>query len=182
MKVTLGYLFRLRCTNASSPGSDQIVHLYMSEIPGAGKLLLHAILSVIPKSNGLVKKYYIHDWLGETSSFHLRGLHLSILQTKQARSKTMDELQKRVVAKLAQGVSPSTIAAEMSIHRTTVYSIKKLYDETGGYSRHARGGRPCTTLTETLIAAVKEQVESKPSMSCRKLAWDFSVPETSMRE
>ncbi len=85
-------------------------------------------------------------------------------------------------AKLTQGISASTIAAETSIHRTTVYSIKNLYDKTGGYSRQARSGRPCATRTETLIAAVKEQVKSKPSMSFRKLDWDFSVPETSMRE
>ncbi len=104
------------------------------------------------------------------------------MQTKQDRSKTMDELQKRVVAKLAQGISPSTIAAEMSIHCTTVYSIKKLYDETRGYSRHGRGGRPRTAWTETLIAAVKEQVKSKPLTSFMKLAWDLSVPETSMKE
>lgn len=47
----------------------------------------------------------------------------------------MEEIRWRIVSLMARGERPTDISRQLMIVRSTVYSVKKLYKETGGFSR-----------------------------------------------
>lgn len=92
----------------------------------------------------------------------------------------MDELRRRVIEDLSAGIKVTDIMAKFRIARSTVYNIKKLYDETGGYKKRENGGRPRTACTEEKMTLIKETLEANPVMSFRKLALEMTMSTMSV--
>ena len=55
------------------------------------------------------------------------------------------DLRMKIIGKLESGISIGDIVKETSVDRTTVWRIKKRYEETGGWERKAGSGRPRKT-------------------------------------
>ncbi len=47
----------------------------------------------------------------------------------------MKDLRKCIYVKIEAGDRPAHIAKQFGMHRSTVYSVKKLYEETGDFSQ-----------------------------------------------
>ena len=111
----------------------------------------------------------------------LREYHSYLSDIKTFRSSEgssscliMDEIRKRVVARIEAGEGATAISKALGIHRVTVYKIKKLYEDTGGFKQRQNGGRPKGARTEAKIDEVKADIEANPSTSIRKLSRDHS--------
>ncbi len=92
----------------------------------------------------------------------------------------MDKIQSLVVPDLCTGERAIDIAARYDINRRTVYKIKRLYETTGGFSKHNRGGRPRSSLTESNLARIKEATTKSPTKSISRLSNKLSIPRTSV--
>lgn len=92
----------------------------------------------------------------------------------------MAELRHKIVARLEAGDAPSMIARNFSIARCTVYSAKRLYEETGGFLKRCSPGWPRSVQTEALINAVNQDIKKNPRKNIRQLARDHKVDKSSM--
>lgn len=93
----------------------------------------------------------------------------------------MERMRQTIVEKLRAGQRPSDIAREMNIARCTVYSAKKIFDATGGYSKRVAGGRPRIKRTRALIASIRAKVRRNSERSMRQLAKEAQVSEKTVR-
>lgn len=66
--------------------------------------------------------------------------------------------------------------ARYRLPRSTVYSIKKLYEEKGVYTKRENGGRSrCGRQMDVTLARIKEQFEVNPLLSLRKLTLEMTM-------
>ncbi len=73
------------------------------------------------------------------------------------------------------------IANRFQIHINTIYSIMRLYKETGGFTRRPSSGTLRSTRTEEVVEAVRHDVTNNPSTSIWKLTTK-SIRSLSMRD
>ncbi len=83
----------------------------------------------------------LQDWMN-------RGFNLQYCLSKSADSfslgETMSELHVRIILWIEAGDKPEKVANRFQVALSTVYNVKKLFKETGGFDKHAKGGRPRT--------------------------------------
>ncbi len=87
----------------------------------------------------------------------------------------MEGLQKKVIVQLKAGDEPAEIVRRFEVHRNTVYSIKKLYKATGGYSKHQSSGRPLTVQMVALISDIRQKINANPVCSICNLRKEHNV-------
>ncbi len=93
----------------------------------------------------------------------------------------MSELQKKVYMQIEAGVAPTVITHNIGIARSTVYNIKKLFQETGDFVRCMAGsGRPHTTHTKAMVASVKVKIEENPRNNVLKIARELEVDKSTV--
>eukprot|EP00095_Tigriopus_kingsejongensis_P008791 snap_masked-scaffold120_size336265-processed-gene-2.2 protein:Tk08791 transcript:snap_masked-scaffold120_size336265-processed-gene-2.2-mRNA-1 annotation:"centrosomal protein of 97 kda" len=83
---------------------------------------------------------------------------LFVFTRKRAVHIIMEELRKKVVARILAGDKLVDVAKRFDIHIQTVHSIRKLYKETGGYSKRPSTGRP---RQHSNVASLKSAVEQE---------------------
>lgn len=93
----------------------------------------------------------------------------------------MSELRQKVLAHLAKGNSVVATAKTFSVTQKFIWKAKKLFEETGGYSKRCNGGRPRQVCTKELIRSIKGKVERNPRRSIRKMAKEANTSEASIR-
>ncbi|QQP50248.1 Transposable element tcb2 transposase [Caligus rogercresseyi] len=94
----------------------------------------------------------------------------------------MEKIREKVIARIHAGDKPMDISRNFGIARSTIYSIKKLYDESGGYVRRTGNcGRPKSVRTADLVGKIKKQVKDQPNNSVRGLAKKNDITESTMR-
>ncbi|QQP52528.1 Uncharacterized protein FKW44_004706 [Caligus rogercresseyi] len=70
----------------------------------------------------------------------------------------MEKIREKVIARIHAGDKPMDISRNFGIARSTIYSIKKLYDESGGYVRRTGNcGRPKSVRTADLVGKIKSR-------------------------
>ncbi len=94
----------------------------------------------------------------------------------------MEKLSEKVITGLRAGDSPSVIAKDFRLCCSTIYPMKKLFKDTGGYSKHPCSGRLQTVRTETFITAVKKEVNANPWQNVHQLARDHNMAKSTMRD
>jgi len=92
----------------------------------------------------------------------------------------MDKIRELVIRDLSTKVKVVDIAAKFDINRRTVYKIKALYDETGGFKKRENGGRKRSVLTESNLAKIKDEATSNPTIPMKELAKHLSMSTMSI--
>lgn len=82
---------------------------------------------------------------------------------------------------LHAGVSPTDIARQLQIARSTIYKIKKKLECGETLDRKPGSGRPRSARIKGVIKRVKQRIRANPVRSIRKMASDLDVSVTSMR-
>lgn len=90
-------------------------------------------------------------------------------------------LRQAIIEKLRAGQRPSDVARDMNVARCTIYSAKKIFDATGGYTKRVAGGRPRTKRTRALVASIKGRIQRKRERSMRQMAREANVSEKTVR-
>lgn len=93
----------------------------------------------------------------------------------------MEAIRERVIFALRAGETPTEIATRFEISRKTVYNIKKLYDETGGFKKREKGGERPSVRTDAFVAEIKAEIEANPVRSIRQIARERGVDEKTIR-
>ncbi len=75
----------------------------------------------------------------------------------------MEELCKRVIARLDKGEKPKDIVTTLDVTFNFVRRPKELYEKTGGFSKQNRGGRKWW-----YIASTKDSVEWTKASPCEQ--------------
>ncbi len=90
----------------------------------------------------------------------------------------MEELQKRVIGR---GESKKAIAEALELPLWTVYSIHKLYRDTGGFTKHENGGRKRSVRTDRLITDMNNKIQSaRGDCSVQGLSREFNMAQRTM--
>ena len=113
--------------------------------------------------------------------FHHIILSTTINDNEKKRTK-MSELREKIYARILAGNRPQDIDRNFGVARSTVYNVKKLYDETGSFAKRQNGSRPRSTRTEELVEEVRGQIEQNPQTTVTKLARENMVSATTMSE
>ncbi len=100
-------------------------------------------------------------------------------RTTKLQAKVKD-LWKRIYMRIEAGDWPAHIAKQFGMHRSTIYSVKKLYEETGNFSQRPSSGRPRSVRTKAMIAAVKAKIDKNPHQNICKMARDMNVDKVAV--
>ncbi len=92
----------------------------------------------------------------------------------------MEKLREKIVVRIHTGDKISTIAKAFGVTHKTVYIAKKLFDETGGYSRRSSGGRPRSACTLRLVVNTAAKIRRNQTRSLSKLAKEADISLMSM--
>jgi len=92
----------------------------------------------------------------------------------------MDKVRELLLRYLSPGMRAVDIAVKFDINRRTVYKIKKLYDESGGFSMRKRGERPGTVLTRARLEHMKAEALANPTKGINELAKEMAVSPSSV--
>ena len=92
----------------------------------------------------------------------------------------MDELRRRIHARLLAGDSPTDVAKQFSVSRSTVYRTKDLFAATGGYAQRPIPGRPKSTCTKANIEAVEAEIKKDPCVNIRKMSRTLNIDKTAI--
>ncbi len=90
-------------------------------------------------------------------------------------------LREKIVARIQAGESKASIARGLKVNVQSVYKAWKAYKDRGTTDYMRKQPRVKPVRTESLVLAVKENIEANPEVSIRKLARDHKVPESTMR-
>ena len=66
----------------------------------------------------------------------------------------MSELCEKIYGRILTGNRPHDIAHNFGVARSTVYNVKKLFEETGSFAKRQNGGRPRSTRTEEIVEEI----------------------------
>lgn len=82
---------------------------------------------------------------------------------------------------LRAGLTPTAIAKQLEISRTTVYNVKNKLKIFGSIHRRPGSGSKRAARTPSLINKVKRRIQSNPSRSLRKMALELKTSLTTVR-
>ncbi len=84
----------------------------------------------------------------------------------------MEELRKKVAARIDAGDKIKDIAKRFLVSRQTVYKVKNMFMVSDNY-----GDCPgkWTTRTEATVAAVKAKIDANPRSNIRKIAKELNI-------
>ncbi len=92
----------------------------------------------------------------------------------------MGKVREEVVVHICAGDPNSTVATTSGIYHSTVWRVKKRYEETGQHSDCSCEGCPHSAHTKTTIMVMRNKIKRNPQQSMNKMAKEHLVSQSTM--